>query len=60
MSSKSKTGKSSGGKSIVSNPEPLPPVTRIATGSDPSALPFPEWSDQELNAEKWDLPKPKV
>lgn len=27
---------------------------------DPNRLPFPEWSDQDVNNEKWDLGKQKV
>lgn len=65
MSTKSKA-KSVGGKSASAKPvgpfvpEPLPPVTPVPTGSPPTDLPFPEWSDQEINVEKWDLAKGKV
>lgn len=56
-SKKTKRGESGGGKSIASAVEQSPPVTPAFEGNDPTTLPFPEWSDDALNAEKWDIPK---
>lgn len=36
------------------------PIIQESPGTDPSKLPFPEWSDQEVNAERWDVPKNQV
>lgn len=33
------------------------PTVEELPGTDPSILPFQQWSDQELNAEHWDVPK---
>lgn len=60
-SKKTKRGESGGGKSLGSTvAERSPPVTPTFEGIDPSTLPFSEWSDEKLNAEKWDMPKSKV
>lgn len=29
-------------------------TTPISEGTDPETLPFPEFTDQDINAEKWD------
>lgn len=52
--------KSTAGKSAAVPVEPFVPYTPVPEGIDPSCLPFPEWSDQGLNAEQWDVPKSKV
>ncbi|XP_025833934.1 uncharacterized protein LOC108741701 [Agrilus planipennis] len=54
---KSKGSSGTGASSLADTFVPLIPPD---TGSDQSYLPFPEWTDQSLNAEKWDKPKGKA
>ncbi|KAK5649575.1 hypothetical protein RI129_000604 [Pyrocoelia pectoralis] len=58
--SNAKSAKASAGKApslpVYEHP---PQVTPVPVATNPSSLPFPEWSDQDINAEKWDVPKPK-
>lgn len=55
MSKRSKKSTASSGISEV-----FVPTIPEKPGTDPSTLPFPVWSDQEVNAEEWDVPKRKV
>ncbi|KAJ8974228.1 hypothetical protein NQ317_003916 [Molorchus minor] len=55
---KSKGGKSKGGKSVKTEveyvvPQAPPLVTAPLQGTNPAELPFKEWSDQDVNSEKW-------
>lgn len=40
--------------------EEFVPTIPESIGTDPSSLPFPVWSDHEVNMEEWDIPKKKV
>ncbi|KAF5292698.1 hypothetical protein FQA39_LY13910 [Lamprigera yunnana] len=57
--STAKSTKSAGAAKFTLSPE-LYTATSLPVADDPESLPFPEWSDQDINVENWRLSKSKL